>query len=88
MPDLSEAGFAGQCKHLLRGYLAIADMRSNKSLQQARLSESAAFSFEVSSYQVTAAWSRVSELDHLKEQVAYLKFWQGIVVLPISAWPH
>jgi hypothetical protein len=31
----------------------------------------------------------VSELDHLKEQVAYLKFWQGIVVvtdISLAGW--
>ena len=31
----------------------------------------------------------MSELDHLKEQVAYLKFWQGIVVvtdISLAGW--
>ena len=31
----------------------------------------------------------MSELDHLKEQIAYLKFWQGIVVvtdISLAGW--
>lgn len=47
-----------------------------------RVSEGASARFDVSSYHLpTAARSAVSELDRLKEQLAYLKFWQGIVVV-------
>ena len=34
-------------------------------------------------------WCRVSELDHLREEVAYLKFWLGIVVvtaISLAGW--
>jgi heme O synthase-like polyprenyltransferase len=38
---------------------------------------------------LTAARRHVSELDHLKEQVAYLKVWLGIVVvtdISLAGW--
>ena len=47
------------------------------------VTEGAGFGFDVSSHllHTYSAWSTVSELDRLKEQLVYLRFWLGIMVV-------
>ena len=51
-------------------------------VDMAQLHEGAAFGFDVSLRLLPiAAGDTVSELDRLKEQLVYLRFWQGIMVV-------